>query len=148
MVKFKIVEEVGFVKSIDGSLATVAIEKKSSCEGCTLKICKPDEQHMEIEALNSVQAAVGQKVKVAMKSYSYLRNSAVVYGIPALFLVLGAVAGKEIISTFFINSDPDIVSAFSGLGAAAISFLCIKLWSLKIGTRRALKPVIEEILEE
>lgn len=148
MVKFKIVEEVGFVKSIDGSLATVAIEKKNSCEGCTLKICKPDEQHMEIEALNSVQAAVGQKVKIAMKSYSYLRNSAVVYGIPALFLVLGAVAGKEIISTFFINSDPDIVSAFSGLGAAVISFLCIKLWSLKIGTRRALKPVIEEILEE
>jgi sigma-E factor negative regulatory protein RseC len=148
MVKFKIVEEVGLVKSIDGSLATVAIEKKSSCEGCTLNICKPDVQHMEIEALNSVQAAVGQKVKVAMKSYSYLRNSAVVYGIPALFLLLGAVAGKEIISTFFINSDPDIVSAFSGLGAAVISFLCIKLWSLKIGRRRALKPVIEEILEE
>ena len=147
MVKFKIVEEVGFVKSIDGSLATVAIKKKSSCEGCTLKICKPDEQHMEIEALNPVHAAVGQKVKVAMKSYSYLRNSAVIYGIPALFLVLGAVAGKEIISTFFMNSDPDIVSAFSGFGAAAISFLCIKLWSVKAGTRKALKPVIEEILE-
>ena len=147
MVKFQIVEEVGFVKSIDGSLATVAIEKKNSCEGCTLKICKPDAQHMEIEALNSVHAAVGQKVKVAMKSYSYLKNSAVVYGIPALFLVLGAVAGKEIISIFFTNSDPDIVSAFSGFGAAAISFLFIKLWSLKAGTRRASKPVIEEILE-
>jgi positive regulator of sigma E activity len=148
MVKFKIVEEVGFVKSIDGNLATVVIEKKNSCEGCTLKICKPDAQHMEIQALNSVHAAVGQKVKVAMKSYGYLRNSAVVYGIPALLLVLGAVAGKEIISTFFIHSDPDIVSAFSGLGAAAISFLSIKLWSLKIGSRRALQPVIEEILEE
>jgi positive regulator of sigma E activity len=148
MVKLQIVEEVGFVKSIDGSLATVAIEKKNSCEGCTLKICKPDAQHMEIEALNSAHAAVGQKVKVAMKSYSYLRNSAVVYGIPALFLVLGAIAGKEIISKFFTNSDPDIVSAFSGFGASAISFLWIKLWSLKTGTRRALKPVIEEILEE
>jgi positive regulator of sigma E activity len=147
MVKFKIVEEVGFVKSVHGSLATVAITKKNSCEGCTLKICKPDEQHMEIEALNSVHAAVGQKVRVAMKSYGYLKNSAVVYGIPALFLVLGAVAGKEIISKFFIHSDPDIVSAFSGLGAAAISFLFIKLWSLKIGAKRTLNPVIEEILE-
>jgi positive regulator of sigma E activity len=148
MVKFQIVEEVGLVKSVDGSLATVAIEKKSSCEGCSLKICKPDEQHMEIEALNSVHAVVGQKVKVALKSYSYLRNSAVVYGIPALFLVLGAVAGKEIISAFFTNADPDIVSAFSGFGASAFSFLCIKLWSLKAGTKTALKPVIEEILEE
>ena len=147
MVKSKIVEEVGFVRSIDGSLATVAIEKKSACEGCSLKICKPDEQYMEIEALNAVHAAVGQKVKVAMKSYSYLKSSATVYGIPALFLVIGAVAGKEIFSKLFVNSDPDIISALSGFGMLAISFLCIKLWSLKAGSKKALKPVIEEILE-
>jgi sigma-E factor negative regulatory protein RseC len=148
MVKFQIVEEVGLVKRVDGDLATVAIEKKNSCEGCSLKVCKPDEQHMEIEALNSAHAVVGQKVKVALKSYSYLRNSSVIYGIPALALVLGAVAGKEVVSTFFANSDPDIVSAFSGFGAFALSFLCIKLWSLKAGAKTALKPVIEEILEE
>jgi len=148
MVKFQIVEEVGFVRRIDGDLATVAIEKKNSCEGCSLKICKPDKQYMEIEALNEAHAAVGQKVKVALKSYSYLKNSAVIYGVPALFLVLGAVAGKEIISRFFINSDPDIVSAFSGFGAFAFSLLCIKLWSLQTGSKTALKPVIDEILEE
>lgn len=147
MVKSKIVEEVGFVRSVDGSLATVAIEKKSACEGCSLKICKPDEQYMEIEALNAVHAAVGQKVKVAMKSYSYLKSSAAVYGIPALFLVIGAVAGKEIFSKLFPDSDPDIISALAGFGMFAISFLCIKLWSLKAGSKKALKPVIEEILE-
>ena len=142
-----IVEEVGFVKSVDGAFATVVVHKKSACEGCSLKICKPNQEDMEIQAFNSVHAQVGQKVSVVLKPYTFLRGSMVVYGIPALALVFGAVLGKELLSPFFAGSDPDIVSAITGFGAFLLSFLFIKLWSSKLNKKPEAKPVIAEILD-
>lgn len=102
---------------------------------------------MLIEALNPVKARVGQKVRVVMKPYTYLRGSLMVYGIPALALIAGAVIGKEALGSYFKSLDPDILSAISGFGACAVSFLAVKLWSSKMSKKTELKPVIEEILE-
>lgn len=148
MVEFKIVEEVGVVKGINGSLATVSVPKKSSCEGCTLKTCRPADQFMEIEALNPVAARIGQKVRITMKPHTYLRGSIIVYGIPAASLIAGAVVGKELLSSFFPGLDPDTVSALSGVGAFAASFLLIKAWSRRDFGRSDCTPVIEEILND
>ena len=74
MLEFTVMEEVGVVISIDGVMAKVAVPRKSVCEGCTSTACKPGDQSMEIEALNKVNAGVGQKVKVITKSYTYLKG--------------------------------------------------------------------------
>lgn len=102
---------------------------------------------MEIEALNHVNARVGQKVKIVMKTYTYLKGSIVVYGIPALALITGAILGKEVFSNYFREMDPDILSAVFGFGAFVISFLFIKLWGGRMGKKIESKPVIEEIIE-
>jgi sigma-E factor negative regulatory protein RseC len=148
MLKFSTVEEIGVVKNIDGMIAKVNVPRKSACEGCTLGTCNPAEQFMEIEALNAVEARIGQKVRVVMKPYSYLKGSIVVYGVPALALVIGAVIGKEVLSHYFNKFDPDIISAISGFGAFIFSFICIKFWSNRFGKKLELKPVIEEILND
>jgi sigma-E factor negative regulatory protein RseC len=140
-------EEVGVIVSIHGLTAKVTVPRKSACEGCSAGTCKPGEQSMELEALNPVKARVGQTVRVVMKPYSYLKGSIIVYGIPALALVIGAILGKEIFSPYFKGVDPDVVSAFFGFGACIIFFLFIKIWSSKIEKKQELKPVIEEIIE-
>jgi sigma-E factor negative regulatory protein RseC len=147
MVKFEIVEEVGIIKNIDGMTATVSIPRKSACEGCSFSACKAGEESMLIEALNPVNARVGQKVKILMKPYTYLKGSAIVYGIPAVALVAGAVLGKEVFSRYFVRMDPDILSAITGFIAFALSFLFIKIWSTKAAKKQDVKPVIKEILE-
>jgi sigma-E factor negative regulatory protein RseC len=147
MVKFKTVEEIGFVRSLEGITAMVAVPTKSGCEGCSLGVCTPEEQFMIIEALNPLKARVGQKVRVAMKSYTYLRGSMIIYGIPALALIGGAVIGKEFFSHYLKRYDPDVVSAAFGFGAFIFSFVIIKLWSGKLSKKAESKPVIEEILE-
>ena len=147
MVKFEIVEEVGIIKNIDGMTATVSIPRKSACEGCSFSACKAGEEGMLIEALNPVNARVGQKVRIVMKPYTYLKGSAIVYGIPAIALVSGAVLGKEVLSRYFVRTDPDILSAITGFIAFALSFLLIKVWSKKTAEKEDIKPVIEEILE-
>lgn len=140
-------EEIGTVKSVAGAFAKVSVPKKSVCEGCTAGMCRPDEQSMEIEAINKVKAKAGQKVRVVVKTYTYLKGSIFVYGIPAIALLTGAVLGKEFFSWYFKNTDPDIISAIFGFGAFALAFLGIKIWSMSAEKKTESKPVIEEILE-
>jgi positive regulator of sigma E activity len=140
------IEETGTVKSTEGNMAIVAVARKSACEGCTSGICKPDAQTMEIEALNQAGAGVGQKVRVTIKSALYMKSSMIVYGIPAIGLVAGAVLGKEVLSGIFRGTDPDILSAICGFAAFGITLAIIKIWSGTAGKKTGSKPVIEEIL--
>lgn len=138
-------EEIGIVKVTDGVFATVSVEKKSACEQCKAG-CNVTDSGAEIEAVNRANARVGQRVRVEFRSYSYLKGSILAYGLPALALIAGAVAGKEFFSSFF-QMDPDIVSAISGFGAFILTFVIVKLWSMRIEKKIEYKPVIEEILE-
>jgi sigma-E factor negative regulatory protein RseC len=140
-------EEIGIVKSIRGVIATVEVERKSACEQCAGG-CKISDSGAEIEAVNRARAAIGQKVRVELRPYSYLKGSIIVYGLPALALVVGAVAGKEVFRTFFRSMDADVGSAVFGFGAFIVAFILIKLWSIRFEKRTEYKPVIEEILEK
>ena len=140
------IEEIGIVKSVEGMTAVVAVPKKSACEGCTLGACKPEDRSMEIEAWNEAGAKAGQRVKVAIKSYTYLKGAMVVYGLPAVGLVAGAVVGKELMSRVFTSADPDMLSALFGFGACILSFLIVKIWAHKAGSKAESMPVVEEIL--
>lgn len=141
------IEEVGIVRSVEGNLARVMVPRKSSCEGCTSGACTSGGQSMEIEAVNAAGAREGQRVRVAIQTLPYLRGSIIVYGIPAVFLVLGAVLGKEVLSGFMPGTDPDLLSAACGFAAFALSFFVVKLWS-HTSSASASRPVIEEIMQE
>ena len=140
------IEEIGIVKSVDGMTAVVAVARKSACEGCTLGACKPEDKSMEIEAWNQAGAKAGQRVKVAIKSYTYMKGTMVVYGLPAVGLVAGAVAGKEFMSKIFPAADPDVLSAIFGFAACILSFVFVKIWARKASARADAKPVVKEIL--
>jgi len=140
-------DEIGIVKSIQGVIATVSVERKSACEQCAAG-CKVTDSGAEIEAVNRAKATIGQKVRVELKPYTYLKGSIIIYGLPALALILGAVVGKEFFSGLFRTMDPDIVSAMFGFGAFIVSFILIKFWSMRLEKKTEYKPVIEEILEE
>ncbi len=141
-------EETGVVTRLDGLKAIVSVPRKSACEGCTAGTCKPEEQGMEIEAVNRVGAQVGQRVRVAIHTYPYLMGSMIVYGIPALFLVIGAVIGRELLAGRLPGRDPDIISAVCGFGGFLFSFLLVKFWAGRHKTRPEKQPVIEAILEQ
>lgn len=140
------IEEIGIVTSIDGLTAHVNVPKKSACEGCKAGACTTGEQTMEIAAFNKAGAEVGQKVKVLIHSYAYLKGTMIIYGIPALALVIGAIFGKEVTAKIFIGADPDILSAIFGFGFLCLSFVGVKIWTNRKTTKTELSPVVEEIL--
>lgn len=139
-------EEIGIVTSTEGTTAHVNVPKKSTCEGCTAGTCTAGEQSMEIIAFNKAGAETGQKVKVLIHSSVYLKGTTIIYGIPALALVAGAVFGKEFMPELFIGTDPDILSAIFGFVFMGLSFVGVKIWSNLKTDKNESGPVIEEIL--
>lgn len=127
-------------------MATVVVDKKGMCEHCTAGTCSMTESGAELEALNEAGAGVGQKVRVELRAYSYLKGSMMIYGLPALMLIIGAVVGKEI-GPRFMGLDSDTVSAIFAFGAFALSIVFVKLWSMKAEKKTEYRPVIKEIID-
>ncbi|HIJ59871.1 MAG TPA: SoxR reducing system RseC family protein [Nitrospirae bacterium] len=141
-------EEIGIVKEIKGRLAAVSVLNHNtlSCEGCPGgKLCtSTDKEERLIDALNILDAKVGDRVKIDFKSLSYLSGILLVYGIPCIMLIFGAIVGKELLSSFFPAKDPEAISAGTGFAFFILSFLIIKIISRLLNKNR---PVIVAIIE-
>jgi len=141
-------EETGIVIKTDGIMATVRVQKKSACEGCAVKgVCESTPEGMEIEALNPVKARVGQSVRISMKPYTYLKGTMIVYGLPLVLFITGAIMGKNIGEKYITSMDSDLVAAICGFVLLALSMLGIKIWSKRAESRTEYKPVIEAIIK-
>jgi sigma-E factor negative regulatory protein RseC len=139
-------EEIGVVQSVDGVIARVLVEKKSACEKCAAK-CNLTEGGAMIEAVNTARAEVGQRVRVEFKPLSYVKGSVLIYGVPALGLIAGAVLGKEVVSRFIPGVDPDLLSAFFGFGGFLVAYIASRLFARTMEKKTEYKPVVEEILK-
>lgn len=139
-------EETGLVIKVEGKRAYVAVERKSACEACPgAGICKPTDEGSIIEAINEAKAEIGDRVLISFKAFSYLKGTIIVYGIPALSLIAGAIIGKEFLKDY-ISIDPELLSAIGGLGLFVLSFVIVKLISRRFEKKRDYIPVIEKII--
>ncbi len=141
-------EEIGVVKSVEGVIARVVVERKSICDKCTEGKCLLTEGGAIIEAFNQVKAKEGQRVRVVFRPYSYLKGSVLIYGIPALALIIGAIIGREILSKFINTLDPDLLSAIGGFSLLIITFAIVRVITRRMEKKVEYKPVVEEILEQ
>lgn len=141
-------EEIGVVIKTTGRFAKVSIDKpKGMCEHCTAGTCQVSKDNPELEALNLIGAREGQKVRVSLKPFSYMKGSLIVYGLPVMALIFGAIIGKQLALTSLKGHDPNSMSAIFAFGAFAVSFIIIKIWSSKADKKLEYKPIIEEILD-
>lgn len=141
-------ESVGIVKSIHGPLAVVLVEMRGGCcEHCEKETCDIDEKGVETEAVNEARAQVGQKVKVVMKSHTYLRGALILYVLPVCALFIGAVVGKMYLPAYFQGPDSDLLAAFGGFSAFFLSLIFVKLLSNRMDRKIEYKSVIESIIE-
>ena len=141
-------EETGIVTRVDGNMAMVLVQKKSACDGCSVEgACKATPEGMEIEALNAVHAKVGQRVKILMTPGEYLKGTIIVYGVPLIVFIAGAIFGKNIGEKYFTDMNSDIIAAITGFVSLFLSLAAARIWSRKMESKAEYKPVIEEIIE-
>lgn len=141
-------EEIGVVQKTVGPLATVLVERKSICDRCTEGKCLLTEGGAIIEAFNEVNARQGQRVKVVFRPYSYLKGSVLIYGIPALSLIIGAILGFLYLPKIISGFNPDVLSALGGFGLFIISFVVVRIVAGRMEKKVEYKPVVVEVLSE
>ena len=108
------IEETGIVIELldNKNIAKIIVEKNSACGNCSAKsFCHTfgEESEITVNALNTINAAKGDKVKIAIKSSTFLKASFLVYLIPIIAMLTGSFLGE----IFFHN---DIVNfLFAGI---------------------------------
>ncbi len=113
--------EDGIVTSINNNLVTVQMEKGDQCKECN--ICETIGGGFRcIEALNTLNAKAGDRVRVEIEPKTMLTSSFLVFILPLIFLVVG----------YFIGSSLGAESASEGYGILggllflALSFVVVK----------------------
>ncbi len=141
-------QEIGTVKSIDGHFAKVVLSRRSSCcDSCEKDSCDIPEEGVETEAINQAGAKVGQRVKVVMKPYTFLKGALILYAFPILALFVGAFLGKAYLNRVFEGTDSELLAAIGAIVAFVASLLIVKIISGKMARKTEYKSVIESIVE-
>ena len=126
----------------------IVVEGPGCCESCRTVSCDPI-SGTETEAINFVHAKVGQKVRINMKVLTFLTEVLLLYVLPIVALLTGAVLGRSYLPAYFRGTNPDILSATGGFFLFLISLLTARLFSRKMEKKKTEhKPVIESIIEE
>ncbi len=145
------IEEYGTIVELKGrQIAVVICQKQSACQHCPSSgACQigDDGQSMLVEAFNQIGAEVGEKVKVVTSTKHFLQSSFILYILPVVGLLIGAIAGQYIAESTDIGVDPKLLSALIGVAFLVGTFLCIRVGTRALH-REIFMPRIVEIQPE
>ncbi len=140
-------EEEGIVVEVRDDRAVVAVTGGSACDKCpSASLCKGDGEQKTLTAVNPFNAKAGDRVRVVMHSQMYLKGTMLVYGIPMVLFIGGAMLGKFMADHYFPDWNADLTAAGVGTLLLVLSFGAAKVWSRKVEGNEAYLPVIEKIL--
>lgn len=156
----------GIVVGQTGDRVRVRVYRRGTCENCTCVLstaCSPEEVDqrrgilgnlfrqtsvIEIEALNEIGAALGDRVELQLKSNtSVMKASALLYFIPTVMFVVGIVLGGWWSSAQWgWEGDAVILTQVAfGLGLMMLSFGGAALYA-KRRERAEFTPIVTKIL--
>ena len=128
--------------------AMVVTEKGDACSGCeSAQFCHSlaDCSKMETRVLNQAGAKVGDTVSISLNSSTVLKSAFILYILPTVGFLLGAVGGAGLHKQLGIgDTGGAILFGFAGL---ILGFVIARLISKRKATARQLTPVITRIIK-
>lgn len=142
------VQETGTVEQLQGSVAMVALRKslfRACCRALGLCHTGMDRRTVLVETRNVLGAAAGDKVRLATRTGRFVLALFLLYAVPLLALIAGAVLG-EIVGTFFpLKIDPVLLAGILGLVFMTGFFFIVRV-GRRVIPRDSFMPEIIEIL--
>lgn len=139
--------EQGIVLRTDSGTAWVKTVRSSACEGCTAKgSCHGagGEREMEVKAINSVGARVGDRIVLSLETASLLKVTFLIYVFPIVLLIVGAALGQTLAHR--IGFSPSGLSVLLGFAFFLTALFIIKGRANKMARKNAYQPKITKIL--
>ena len=137
----------GIVTKVDITNAWVTTKVTKACKGCAaLHVCTSfgDGKKIEVKAINTVSAKIGDRVVISLEGLTYLKISFLFYLFPVLSVILGAVIGES----FSIFIDNTASSAIFGFLFFLLAILIIKIIEKRLSKKNKYIPKITKILKQ
>ena len=125
----------------------VQIQQRSGCKTCDAHdTCDvvANQKKIEIEAINLLGADIGDRVEISMTEGSLLKLSFLIYFMPVVALLVGAIAGSKLAPA--LQMDPTRLSILSGFITMGMVFGLLKWFDRKSGLKEKLTPRITRVL--
>lgn len=107
-------QESAIVKKVDGQTATLVIDKKDECSKCGMCLFPKGANAIEFEAVNKVDAKVGDTVLIERQEKGKLTAIILVFLVPLLLILLSSVIALMVIG--------------SELWALGLSLISLAVW--------------------
>jgi sigma-E factor negative regulatory protein RseC len=125
-------QELGWVRAIEGEEATVVLPRRSECDRC--KVCTMGVEStdtLEIKARNVAGASIGSQVTVEVGT-SLLGVSMVVYVVPLLLLFAGYYVGAAFAEFAFGAAAAQPVGIVASFLGVALGFVYIASYDRRL----------------
>ncbi len=141
------IEDIGKVVKIEDDQAFIEVERSSACAQCGLHEAEELAAGGKVvfEAYNMASATIGERVRVQVRTGAYTKASLYIYGIPALSLVIGAIAGTY--AATILKRSSDTMSALFAMGGLVVGFIILFLLR-KRSNKTEYMPVVVEVMQD
>jgi len=142
-----VASEEGVVVRTDASGTWVKTIRSDACDSCSSKsTCHTlgGGNEMEVAAINSVGAKVGDRVVLKMHAAAFLKGTFLIYIFPLLLLLGGAGLG-EWASVAFDRQSP-LTSIVFGFGGLAVGLMLMKRMANRLAERDEYRPRIARVI--
>ena len=139
--------EEGVVIKTDLKNAWIKTTKTSACKSCSSRgACNTmgGGKEMEVEAMNTAGAQIGDRVVIGFETGPLLKVSFLLYIFPILALIIGAVIGHN--GAPYVSLDPSAASIVSGFFLVFLSVLFIRRKGKQLATQNQYRPKVIRIL--
>ncbi len=123
-------QQTGKVLEVADGYALVQFQRTKACGNCNACMSLGDGM-AAVRIRNTLDARPGDQVHIQLHANSFLKATAIAYGVPLLGLLVGVILGALI---------SDIAAICMGLGFAALAFVLLKLLEKKFSRMQELKP--------
>lgn len=138
--------EEGTVIAVDNDTARIKTVKSAACEACAAKSsCNAmgGGNDMEVNAINTVHAEVGDTVILKFETTSLLKATFLLYVFPILCLLAGAVIGEK--TAPLLGVDPIAFSAILGFAFFGAAIFFVRYQGNRMGALKQYQPRILRI---
>ena len=139
--------ENGTVERVENGWAWVRADRTAGCGHCGHKgACNMIEgtDHMLVKASNNAAAGVGDNVELFLSTKTRMKSMLILYILPVVGLLVGALSGGSLSRTFGLNENFGIlIFTFAGL---VLAFVLVRVLGTRMDTKQELTPIVSRVI--
>jgi sigma-E factor negative regulatory protein RseC len=146
------IEERARVVAIEGDSALLQTQRQSTCGSCAVKSgCGTSvlasvvgQKITQLKVLNTLNAQPGDDVMLGLQEHALVTGSLLVYVVPLLLLLVGAVLGEVMASR--LGMDAELMPIVGGATGFILAVIMVRGVLQKSNTGQHMKPVMLRIV--